>query len=390
MRKKNIVIELRGVEFVNKGAELMLMTILKLLRDRYGDTVQIVMERNKRVPISKLKENSIYVKFFFRKFGIKWEEIGRFFPFLLKPMGFILPNKIDIIMDGSGFAFGDQWGANYARHRIANFLSLWKRNNSKIILLPQAFGPFEDIDLREVMADVIEGVDLIFAREEQSYGYLTAVKLSDKIKLAPDFTNLIKGYVPEDFNRQENRIAIVPNYKMIEQRLSESDYLHFLCEIAQHLKAKGDKPFFLIHEGSKDRTIAEKANELIREKINIIDYQDPLAVKGIIGQCDFIICSRFHGVVSALSQAVPCIATSWSHKYEMLMKEYGVEYSVVSDLTNVEDVLEKINFLLLEDNRENVSKLLLDAGSFQRKRSKKTWDQIFSFIDKKIEKWYPS
>src|SRR5690606_6180172 len=307
MAKKKIVIELRGVEFVNKRAEVMLMTILKLLREKYGDSVQIVMERNIRVPVSKLKENNIDVKFFFRKFGIKWEEIGKFFPFLLKPLGFVLPNKIDVVLDGSGFAFGDQWGANYARQRIANFLPLWKRNNAKVVLLPQAFGPFQDEELRKVMTKIIDGVDLIFAREEQSFEYLQEINPTDKIQLAPDFTNLIKGYVPADFDRVHNRIAIVPNYKMIEQRLSEEGYLHFLCEVAKHLTGKGEKPFFLIHEGSRDRAIAEKANTLLEREINVVHYQDPLAIKGVIGQCDLIVCSRFHGVVSALSQAVPCI-----------------------------------------------------------------------------------
>ena len=67
----------------------------------------------------------------------------------------------------------------------------------------------------------------------------------------------------------------------------------------------------------------------------------------------------------------------------MLMKEYGVEDCVVSDLTKVDDVLTKIDDLLIEKNRKAISRSLSQAGEIQRERSKRTWEDIFNFINQK-------
>jgi len=54
-------IELRGVEFVNKGAELMLHAIIQHLSNEL-DHVEFVMETSHRSPKEKLAELGIWQK----------------------------------------------------------------------------------------------------------------------------------------------------------------------------------------------------------------------------------------------------------------------------------------------------------------------------------------
>ncbi|WP_298524096.1 polysaccharide pyruvyl transferase family protein [uncultured Christiangramia sp.] len=376
-----MVIELRGVEFVNKGAELMFHAIKQQLDAKFPNAI-LVMEKTARAPRNKHIEFDVYTKLNFQRFKINWGKYGHLIPKSTRiKNNLILEEEVDIIIDASGFAFGDQWGADYGNRRLANKISVWKENGKKIILLPQAFGPFNKEGMSDMMETILKNAELIFAREEKSLQFLKELEFSESVYKFPDFTNLIKGNVPSEFDSQKNQIPIIPNYKMIEKGVSKTTYLKFLVHCIEYMQSLKLNPFFLIHEGKRDQQIADEVNKMINDKIDIIDPKDPIKVKGIIGVSQFVISSRYHGLISALSQGIPCITTTWSHKYKLVAQEYEVEKFLVDDLEDFSAISNSIQELADSSKRQIITERLLDKSQKFKIMTKEMWSKVFKVIN---------
>ncbi|WP_158288518.1 polysaccharide pyruvyl transferase family protein [Mucilaginibacter psychrotolerans] len=373
-----MIIELRGVEFVNKGAELMMQAIIKKIREKFPEAI-LTMQIGAKTPKAKLLQNGIKIKFSSNRSN----RIGAFIPGLIRRIaGYYLESEVNIVLDGSGFAFGDQWGATYASRRLGSKISKWHNEGKKVILLPQAFGPFNAAELKMVMKKIILNADLLFAREEESYRHLQNIATFQNIKQSPDFTNLINGKVPEGFDSETYQVAIIPNYKIVESKSANQDvYISFLKHAIDKTIAIGLKPYFLIHEGVKDHQVAKDVNSFLTQPLDIIVMEDPLEIKGIISTAKFIVCSRFHGVVSALSQGVPCVTTSWSHKYVMLLKEYDFHEGLVQDLINYETLNTLLFNLAQPSYRYQLCEKLLQKSKVQKEKSAQMWDEVFNVIN---------
>lgn len=383
---KELIIELRGVEFVNKGAELMLYSILNKVRG-WNNNVKFVMEHSKRAPMKKQRTAGIYTKAAFKKFRINITPLLSLVPSkILLNYGLIKEKDIDIVFDASGFAFGDQWGYKRAGFRLADHIKRWKKNHKLVIVLPQAFGPFTDSILIEKMEDIVKYADIIFARDKMSYDYLLSISKEKKnIQLKPDFTNITKAEVPIYFDGSENRVAIIPNSKMVEtSKDGGKAYLNLLTRIATILDIKGEKPYFLIHESKMDRGIADEVNSSLTRKLPILQEENPLYVKGIIGASFAVITSRFHGLVSCLAQGVPCLATGWSHKYEMLLEDYKYSNALLD--VNISDELleDAVNSITDPVKSNEIRNKLKEESLEQKKRTEDMWNTVFDLIQQKV------
>lgn len=382
---KKMIIEIRKAGFINKGAELMLLSILTRLRSRYPDAVIVIEPTHKTSsqPWDKIVDLGLYPKASLYYKSFQWGRIAALLPTKAREMfGLILDKEIDVVIDAAGFAYSDQWGSNSSLE-LADSSARWRKQGTKVILMPQAFGPYENLRIRKAIQKAVNNIDLIMPREQTSYDYLIEVVGSrDNISIYPDFTNLMAGVLPDYFDRNIYGVCLVPNYRMIDKAPSEHSqkYLPLMISCAKYLKGRNLKPFILVHEGEHDRSLANQLSEGAGS-VPVLTEANPLKIKGILGASQATIGSRFHGLASALSQGVPSIATGWSHKYQELFREYSFEEGVISVDTPEAELYEKIDRIVDEPSCSEISRSLKRESERLKLLSEEMWTKVYSIVD---------
>lgn len=381
-----MIFAIYGVNFENKGAELMLRGIHDKIHEWSPANIVAChlltgnfQQRNK-LGIYHLTERQISRLPILEKYI---DPVAHLIPsFLRKKNHLILTSEVDVILDASGFAYSDQWGSK-ASERMALKCQKWRKENKKIILLPQAFGPFENPRVKEAMITIVNNVDLIFARDQISYDYIKALSIPiNHVKIAPDFTNLLQGEKPSYIEKLTNRPCLVPNQRMLDKTGSNAStsYIDFIVSVINNLREKQRNPFILVHE-TKDINLAEKIASLLSQPIDIIQEENPLCLKYILGQVELLIGSRFHSLISALSQGTPCLGTGWSHKYQTLFAEYNCSDCLINFADSIADNLAKLDYLLDEEHKKIVVEKIKLSAVEQKKLSQSMWINVQSILD---------
>lgn len=354
-----VTIELRGVEFVNKGAELMLHAIKSAVSE-FSRPVRLVMETSPRATKKQIRAAGLHPK----------SRLGLF--------GDVPESEVDLVLDASGFAYGDSWGAKKAHRRLGAHIRRWKASGKHVVLLPQAFGPFRVPELRREMALIFSQADRVYVRDSVSMAHVRGIQEGSNLRQQPDFTNLAQGRAPKNASWFAERVALIPNIKMIEAApKSGRGYLETVVLLADAIRKEGREPFLLLHEADKDVQVAARINSRLDVPLHVVSEQDPLLIKGIIGASYAVATSRFHGLVSALSQAVPCVATSWSHKYEELLAEYGHPDGLIGDSTDISECVHH----LLDPVQQARTRERLRLKAFEYKEiSKHLWQDVEALI----------
>ena len=366
-------VEVYGARFNNKGAELMLQAICSKVEQEYKDGSGVLSYR------AKFLFDKSHTDLLLKRFPSIPNVINFIPSFIRKKMRIIKDSELDFVLDASGFAFGDQWGLSTSRYFIGR-LNHWRDLGVGIILMPQAFGPFLKPGMREAMQEIHDKTDFIFARDEVSFQLLKdVVGDSDKVQLAPDFTNLLTGKAPASFKHQGGT-AIIPNWRMDNMTEHGKIYLDLLASTAKWLQSNNKNPFFLIHEGKGDHDIAIQVNKMLEQEIPVYSGFNAIEIKGVIAQSAAVISSRFHGLVSAMSQGIPCLGTGWSHKYVCLFQDYDYAAGLLEPekWPHVDQYLETL--FTPENYSDTSAKLLLNSKEL-KKQSEKVWDKVFNIMN---------
>lgn len=370
------MIEIRGVYHQNKGAVLMLEAVLAQLREHMPDAKVAIADwdagRRARYDLwSALPSHG--------KGSRKLRLLAQAPGVVRRIARVAAPRDISVILDASGFGYGDFWGLAKLRQRLVAALPPARGARPAVIVLPQALGPFEKPGMAETFGDVIERAELVWVRDASSMGYIQKLgPVPPTVRPAPDFTNLLHPPLPERLNHVRGLALLIPNEKVVTGADDgrRERYLQFFVEAAVALEAAGQGVALLIHEGRKDRELAHAICARLGRDLPFVDEPSALDTKAVIASAAMIVTSRFHGLVSALSAGVPALASGWSHKYAELLADYGCGQNLV-DLDRPEQWNSLFTALVAQaDDPVELERLKAEA-EVQRERSREMWRQTF-------------
>ncbi|HNS32380.1 MAG TPA: polysaccharide pyruvyl transferase family protein [bacterium] len=371
-----MIILIRGAGFTNKGSALMLCAILEKLRTRMPEAVIAMEPTGTETPVRLKRLDILPLGYFGRVSGYLPQAVRR-------SLKILTYRDVDIILDTSGFAYSDELGSSYTE-KTASSIVRWKKCGIRIILLPQAFGPFLSPAIKTAFAAIAENSELIFVRDNESMAHITSLALKKiNLKKAPDFTNLIEGIIDERYSDKKKRICIIPNYQMIKKTEKQDGikYTSLLGKLIKYLFENGENPFFLIHGGRKDFLLSKEISREIKNS-EIVQEENPLIIKGIIGCCKAVISSRYHGIISGLSQGVPTFGTKWSHKYNALFNEYDFPEGLFSVNLDERQIKKLACFICRENELEDARRRIMRASLAQKKLAEEMWNEVFKIINK--------
>lgn len=378
-------IVLNGVETNNKGAELMLYAILQEVERKFPKAEVFIPYRNNPQGLGfidtslnlRYKPFSIIKKICYKiKLGGILRRMGLYCNWIYDQEAI---NKTDYFIDGSGFAFSDQWSYTESSIRFwENQLARYKKQGTKIIFLPQAFGPVALKETKSIIAVINKYADLIMPRDIVSLKYLKDCNVNQsKITLHTDFTSLVHGIIPDNYSHLKGAVCIIPNKRMIDKgTITLDNYLQILIGIINKAQSLGKNVYLLNHEGEDDEKLAYLCQKKIGENIEVVTGLKGLEVKGLISSSYLCVTSRFHGVASALNSCVPCLATSWSHKYEQLFIDYGMKDCIL-DINDIDMCIAKVSDYLDADCNNGIRQQLKRILPHIQESTREMWDNIW-------------
>ncbi len=339
-----------GANFKNKGAQAMLFTATSELKNLFPNCDVFFM--TKETPQTGYEFMYLYdlTGWDFLKGGISpIKAVARVFYHKLKGREIVFGNTIkfiktvknvDAFIDISGYALSSQRGVSRSISFL-NQIRIAKRLNIPYFVMPQSIGPFDygkhQKKMNKLLKQYLSYPVKIFAREEdgyillkEDYGLKNVDQSYDLVLQNKGITlnNVINNEYHKPIPELESKgnVAIVPNEKNFAYG-SQERYKELYWQLIKRLQHH-NKTVYLIRHSKEDLDVCHMIFDGLKDRQGVFlleDDFDCIQFNGFVQQMDYIIGSRYHGIVHSFKNTVPAIVLGWATKYRELLCMFNQE-----------------------------------------------------------------
>lgn len=271
--------------------------------------------------------------------------------------------EADAVVDLSGIAFVDGRGIKLLIYNLSVFLPAVILGK-KTYKLSQALGPFETRINRIAAKFSLNKCAAVVGRGRLSYNNLQTLKMDVPIFRYPDVTFALEvsaeackmaRKILNQYRKSDLPVAIISPSEVLRRLCvnSKVNFLEAMQAVIDCLQSNGFETFILPHsfaEGGGKNNDVRFCRELYNknpESSLILDSNNPIMLRALIGLGDVFIGCRFHSIVSAVSMGVPSLVVGWSHKYEEMLEFYNLSrWSLDFKLLDSKTVCAKLEDLI--------------------------------------------
>ena len=292
-------------------------------------------------------------------------------PFLSKETRkslYLYKNAKYIFVKGGGFLHDYSGGIIgwYTMYYQTFHIKLAIKMKKNVYIMPNSYGPFNSKRTKKMVLNLLESCKFISARESISSNAITNT-LGIDIPLYPDLAFFLdKSHNNEIINdlfkkyninkEKDNLIAITvrpyrfysyddPDKKYYEYKKVFVDFIKYITEL-------GYKVLLVVHTRAEnnhenDEMCIDEILKMLGEYKNVYKIKDDRLncynLKELYGYCKCVIGTRFHSVIFALEQLIPCIAITYGgNKGDGIMKDLDLnEYAIKIGKLSYEKLLDR-------------------------------------------------
>ena len=402
----------------NKGAAAMLQSSISQLKERYGkrlhirlmsvypseDRIQCPHECVEIVPAQP--QRVLFLTF-------PCAVLYRIFQWCPLIQQMIEKNKMikaykgsDIVIDEAGIAFSDSRGFIMNTYSFV-CMAIPMLLGIPVVKYSQALGPFHNSYNRILAKWILPKAKLVVARGRITYGHLRAIGIRENVRLYADGAFTMPPAPEVEMRVQDackkagyTHLAALSVSAVVARKCRKAgiDYCKIMAQFAAYLAGEGYQVYMFanaarIHskrERNNDLMIGdavfEEYQRLTNQKNRLIwEHREMAAeeIRAYIGQCEFLIASRFHAMVFALSKQVPVMLIGWSHKYQEVMEQFGIE-KYVADYSqlSVQKLQESFHYFI--ENQDQIRKNIKRRLGAVQSSSAKNVQNIAQILDETL------
>lgn len=253
-------------------------------------------------------------------------------------------DRCDVVVDVAGISFVDGRGIpTLGYNTLMTGLPLVL--GRPVVKTAQAMGPFEHRLNRLLARFVLRRVTTICARGNRTRHHLDDLGLGNVID-ATDLAFSLPHATDDDTSVVDllgTTLSGVPYAVIMPSQVVANlcdkagvDYVSAMAQVISGLRNALALPIVIVphsyrsgegpgrmNDGPIAREIADRCST---DGVHLIDRDlSPRVLREIVRRSHLLVTSRFHGMVSGMATATPTVVIGWSHKYQEVMSDFGVE-----------------------------------------------------------------